>query len=259
MWPWMLGAVIFLTACIADPWPEPDESAPYAPSGEWQNGSDSDADVDADIDTAGDAEEDVDTGDIIRTDSDTADYEGDDTAPILDQVYCSAPDSEGVITVTGLAGTVLDYEAVFIRRDSDLYGVVVGEDGGFSRRLPAAAGDVIEVVIQQRTGEMSTRLTVTAAAVDELATNLAGPGLSVDSQGGDVVVRGDGAALREGDRVVGANRDISTGRIAVVSCNDAGCLFDLLIPGNPGDVVDLFLVTADERAGYSAPFAVTVE
>ncbi len=249
---------LLLTACIADPWPEPDEGTKGSPApaaADDDNGGTLDADVDADADGDMDGDTDGEWGD---TDDGSEGWDaGIGIVSVLNQMYCSAPGTDGQVTVMGLAGSVIEYDEVSITNNGETYPVTVGRDGGFVQTLPATAGDTLAIAVSLA-GEVDVTTLIVAERTREDDEVFSALELRAERLDGDILVHGEGGILAGGGLVVGGNRDESTARGAPISCNDAGCLFDLFIPGGSGDVIELFLVSSSEQSGYSEVFTVTV-
>jgi hypothetical protein len=247
--PILFWSGLIALSCIADPWPEPDEAAPTT------NGGDGYGFEDAGVPPGLEGESD--TGSMEEW-NDTETLDADDLFAPLHQIYCSASGPNGTVTVVGLSGSVLEYDDVLIHRRDETYSVTVGSDGGFARRILATPGDVLEVVVHLGKKKTSATLTVTESALEDGEAAFSAMGVTVEPQGSSAILHGSGFPLESDDIVIGANRTESTGRAAVVSCNEAGCQFDLLIPALSGDAIDLFLVSQGARSGDSEAYTVAV-
>ncbi len=220
---------IWGTGCIADPWPEPDSVE--------RSGGDFEPPYLNDTD-AGEGEDVQDT------------TPGPDV--LIDQVYCSAPGETGGVTLVGLAGTFPPASEVVVESETETLVATVGEDGGLAERIAASPGERLRLRIAPRDGPEITQSVYAGTLADDfVGTGILGEAAPETPAAGVAEIYGDGIALEEGVFVVGANLDRPTGRLAPVSCNAGGCMFGMLIPGEPGDEVDLFLVSQDSRAGLS--------
>jgi hypothetical protein len=221
-----------VTACTADPWPEPDSME--------RGGDNKDGEVPAD--------EDVD---------DTGGKGGKDTSLsvleiLAEQVYCSAPNEDGTVTVVGLAGTFPRESRIEIVSASDTATGTAGQDGGLTVRLSASPGEPLGLSVVSKAGAVASDTIVAGEAKNgAVGTDILGDGQVDVYANGDVIITGVGPALGEDSLVVGGNSTRSTGRMTPLSCNAEGCMFGLLIPGASGEVIDLFLVTRDSRAGHT--------
>lgn len=232
----------WLSGCLADPWPEPD---PEQPDGNddtdtGPGGGDADNDTDTDEDTGG----------VVN--------------PALDdRVFASAPSPEGVVTVVGLPGAVDRGDSVTIRNASSQETVVslsADGDGSFAGRIAAHTGESLEVIVSAG-ADKSAALGIPIGAIEngEWADGaIFGVGsVQLPDDEGQVAIHGAGELLESGDRVIGGNIDGSSGRETLVSCA-SGCRFDLFIPAERGDEIDVFLVWGNTQSGHTDADTVTV-
>jgi hypothetical protein len=225
-----------VNTCTADPWPEPDSMQPGRDADETP-AEDKGDDNEYSQDTTGGSEEDTSMS-ILEI--------------LIDQVYCSGPDGSGSVTVVGLAGTFPANSAVEIKSATDTVSGTAGQDGGLTATLSASPGETLELSVTSGAGLVASERIVAGDTENGAVGNgILGDGQVEVYDNADVIIRGSGAALAEGDLVVGGNPARSTGRAAPVSCNEEGCMFGLLIPGASGETVELFLVTRDSRAGHT--------
>ena len=75
---------------------------------------------------------------------------------------------------------------------------------------------------------------------------------------GVVYIHGGGEWLTDDVFVVGGNPDLSAGNEGDSVCEWADCQYDLYIPGNVGDEIDLFLVRDGENSSYAETQTVVV-
>ncbi len=236
--------VCFSAGCNFDPWPEPDP-ADDREDGEETAGGDDGYDNGAD-------------GGTSDTDTDGDDWEA--TSPDKDYIYCSAPGPDNLVTVVGLAGAVARGDEVIVRSGQDReISVARQEDGSFSGRIQAAPGESIRISAFV-SGEESDPVEVPAGISEGEAVggNIVGAGeiFSPDSED-QVAIHGDGERLAGGMLVIGGNISLSAGRDTLVSCSGT-CQFDLFVPGETGDEIDLFLVQSGEHSGLTNSQTLTV-
>ncbi len=243
-------AAILLTGacqgCLFDPMPEPDPAEDEGDDWQTDNGAGSDADADSDDD-----KENVDGG---------MGFEG--APPEQDRIYCSAPNSNGMATVVGLKGTAMRGDAVVVGGEDGQYAQFeIDADGSFAGRTQAAPGELLSVHIL--TGDTRSESVTLRVGTLDIEDDYFGNGIVGDNEAsapdaeGQVAIHGEGERLESGLLVIGGNVTLSSGRDTLVSCS-GGCRFDIFIPGDEGDLVDLFLVRSNEHSGISDPETVTV-
>jgi hypothetical protein len=185
--------------------------------------------------------------------ADASDWQAD--TPILGEVYVSAPGPSGLVTLVGLAGSVLMNGEVAVIYDGGNIPVTVGADGGFVTRFAAGPGEPVQVAVRFNAPEDDIAVTLLTGSldngsVDQGITGSAGAVTHL-SEEAQVIIHGRGARLASDQLVIGGNLGLSTGRSAPVSCGADGCSFDLLLPGQSGSEIDLFLVPAGEQTGIT--------
>ena len=207
--------VLAATACVDDPFPEPD---PFDDS--------SGADLDG-------GQEDDDA---------TSDYAADGAL-----ISASAGSPEGWVTVVGLAGAVADeFNGVRLTSAVEAISVPLGLRGDFAARLLAADGTGIEVVAIGPDGE-SQPIIVTAGVLEDgpVGDGIFGAGDVTAPVDGVATITGFGYALAAGDRIVAGNIDSPAGASVLVE----GGMFELSIPATSDDRIDLFLVAPGSPSG----------
>ncbi len=230
-----LLSICLSAGCNFDPWPEPDPAD----------------DRESDEATGG-GDDGYDNGE----DGGASDTDGDGweaASPDRDYIYCSAPGPDNLVTVVGLAGAVPRGDEVIVRAGQDReISVVRQEDGSFSGRIQAAPGESIQFSAFAA-DEESDPVEVPAGLLEGEAVgeSIVGTGeiASPDSED-QIAIHGDGERLAGGILVIGGNISLSVGRDTLVSCSGT-CQFDLFIPGETGDEIDLFLVQSGEHSGLT--------
>ncbi len=222
--------------------------------GEIEGGGDSgDTREDTDMDSVPDWGADAGAG----TDADVG-----DASAALSQVYCSAPGPSGAVTVVGLAGTVLRQGQVEAVHGGESYAMTVGSDGGFVGRFSAGPREPVEIVVRFADSEQE-RITLMTGSLENgfAGTGITGANGTVTKLPDEdqVIIHGQGERLDTNHLVIGGNLDAATGRGAPVSCADTICTFDLLIPGQTGDDVDVFMVPIGKHWGSSDSQTVRIQ
>ncbi|MCP4677829.1 MAG: hypothetical protein GY854_20385 [Deltaproteobacteria bacterium] len=241
-----ITATLFLaggcSGCLFDPTPEPDPAR----------------------------EEETDWGGETETDSDGEN--GDDSVdasvgfegapPAEDRIYCSAPGPSGMVSVVGLSGAAMRGNAIeVLGGNGQLAQFEIDQDGSFAGRIQADPGELLSVHIvtdSTRSEPMILRAGTLEVEGDYFSTGIVGDNVaSAPDNEGQVAIHGEGERLESGLLVIGGNVTLSSGRDTLVSCS-GGCRFDIFIPGDEGDQVDLFLVRTNEHSGISNSETVTV-
>ena len=246
---------------MADPWPEPDEvtspapDEPDQPVGDFE--PEREEDRSAEDNEAKKAADDADAGalappEALEDDDDTSYDVSDASNAVAQQIYCSAPGPDGMVTVVAMAGSVLVDADIIIQRRDIQHVLRPSPDGGFFDRIPADPGETLTVIIRERDSGMETQLDVVTGTRDGeyVSDEILGRGtISLPDEENQVVVLGSGTRLADGDLVVGGNLQRNTGRAAAVSCDETGCTFELSIPAESDDYIDLFLVPLGTYTG----------
>ena len=252
-WSAFLAVAVLLSSCIFDPQPEPDPiQGDDGNQGKETGGGDEMTD---------DPSDSVD-GDMNGEDD--AGPSSADDAPRENLVYCSAPANDGTVSIIGLPGAAgLLGETITVRRSANPDQMIMlqaAPDGSFAGRMEANPGEVLSLT--SGNGELESQpIQVVAGSLEgvDSTTELMGAQgvIGPPDVGQAVEIVGEGPTLQSGIMVVGGNVTRSSGRSALVSCLDI-CRFSLVIEGEPGDEIDLFLVKPESQVGLTDYQTLTV-
>lgn len=216
-----------VTACNYDPWPEPDPNKD-------DPGGDGDSDWDSD------------------DDDDDADDDDEET-PTLDEelIHFSALNSDGELTVVGLADAVDGvYEIVVRNEDDEETSFESQEDGSFAGRVAASSGETLELIARKDDVE-SDLIEFDAASAD---SEFEDPDILGDEWGvfiyssDSVVFAGNGDDLDDNRTVIIGNISMSAGFEALTDC-DTDCRFSVLLSATVEDELDIFITESDFGQG----------
>ncbi len=264
--PLLLVLAIFITwfglgagclGCIFDPQPEPDPMGQDGGAGGWSGNGSSEEDQ-----GGGEPTDNADGYDTASS-ADT-EYGVDVGLPDKEKIYCSAPGPDDMVTAVGLKGAVQDAQSVLVFGQSGVVRLDVSEDGSFAGRIKAQEGEQLKFVVAFPDTDSegvdgvsvddipeSDVVAVPAGTRDRgfVGNNIVGSGsVSTPNAEDQVSVFGRGNELETEYVVIGGNLTLSLGRETLVSCT-AGCRFELFIPGQADNEIDLFLVLPGERFG----------
>ncbi|MCP4602063.1 MAG: hypothetical protein GY847_16365 [Proteobacteria bacterium] len=242
-----IAAVVLyaVTSCNFDPWPEPDPNSNESKDDESGADADGDSDEDANEDADDDGSE-VDAG----TDDDS---EADIDLPDNEYIFCSAPGPDGRVTVVGLPKAADHGDSVVVRGEQDqIETLELSEDGSFAGRIQAEENELLSFsIVSGETESDSVQIPVGIAENGFVEDGIIGSG-DIDSpdREGYISIHGQGSRLESELLAIVGNLDHPNGRSAHITCVSI-CQFNLIMPGEIGDEIDVFLVPSGEHSGVT--------